>query len=1294
MNSQLKYCLHEIFRRQASRTPDAIAVVDPDNNKSMTFKELDMASEVLATNLRHKGIKVDSIGGIYMDKCLEYVIAYIAILKAGGAYLPLDVSYPPALLKMVLEDAEPVAVITTQSWASLLPSELEIIVLDDGWQNILEQENTARGDVEQIKNSLDDLAYVVYSSGTTGKPKGICCPHRGAVFSYTKRFLFYPFEDNDRVACNVFFVWELLRPLLKGITLYIIPNAIIYDPVLLSQFIYKHRITRILFTPSLLEAMLDCSGIDFKKTLSSLRIIMLCGEVVATALRNRCVRVLPNAKLVNLYSTSESHDMAMAELSGPYGAIDKNRKFCPIGKPYDEVHVLILDDDLKQQPVGVYGEIYVGGPTLARGYLKRPELNAKRFIKTPDYLSAYGPILYRAGDWGCLLPDGQLEIGGRCDTMVKVRGYSIELQAVEAALLELDKVNAAVVIPQGEEGSDKFLVAYVVPEGKTTRKEIREALKKRLPYFMIPSYFVFLASVPLLPASAKLDKKQLPLIDPLRAVPNDDEDSVPRTETERIMAKMWCDVLQLKAVDIDESFFDLGGHSLMATKLITSINDRFKTKLSVRDLFTYNTVISMASYVETELGISSDLSGRQTPREVDISSLESEVERYDDTVSGLDIQLRAFWHSLRFSNRWYHGSVLLTGVTGFLGAYLLKEILATTEVDVYCIVREVPDSSGKDRVRANLVSYGLLPADRNDSSGANQDFENAFSKRVYAITGDITLRNLGMTEEEFIFLSYEVDYVIHAGAVVNLIYPYKMLRSANVVGTKNIIKFASVGKIKPLHHISTNGIFPRGKHGCSENDDMIQFANRLTDGYAQSKWVAEQLVLRARNRGLPVVIYRPGNLSGDRDTGAWNPSDFIFLMLKACVGARCAPNIDWQLEMTPVDFASEAIVRCTQNLTNCVGRIYHITNRNTVSFRLVCDTLSQFGCTLKSVDYEEWFQILHNDSASDAELKVGKLLETLVGNDMSFFGNSNTFDNSIFTDQLTKFGLTYPKIDKDLIETYSKYLECLRSTKMISEEELQEVASISRASENQPLRGQVAVITGASSGIGATIAKHLALAGASVALGARRMDRLKSLCQEIRSEGGKAIGVPTDVTKKVEVEKLVNTAREVFGEVTILVNNAGCMYYTEMKNAHINEWERQIDVNCKGMLYGISNVLSRMLANGCGHIVNISSDAGRKVFPGLTVYSGTKFFVEAISQGVRLETAGSGVRVTSIQPGDVSTEILTYGVDAEARKKYGGSAESKILRPLDIANAVVYALTQPSFVAVNEILIEPADVPC
>ncbi|XP_060585455.1 uncharacterized protein LOC132741329, partial [Ruditapes philippinarum] len=218
--------LHEMFLRQAQTTPEAVAVVDADGNQ-LTFAELDRLSEILALNLRHKGVVPDTCVAIYMDKCIEYVISYIAILRAGGAYLPLDISYPDLLLQDILKDADPVSVLTDEKFSKSVKDAKNLIILNKDWDKTICEENKGK-ELPEIKQTLDNLAYIVYSSGTTGKPKGIKCPHRGAVFSYHARHVYYPYIENEREACNVFFVWELLRPLLKGVPLYIIPSSVIY----------------------------------------------------------------------------------------------------------------------------------------------------------------------------------------------------------------------------------------------------------------------------------------------------------------------------------------------------------------------------------------------------------------------------------------------------------------------------------------------------------------------------------------------------------------------------------------------------------------------------------------------------------------------------------------------------------------------------------------------------------------------------------------------------------------------------------------------------------------------------------------------------------------------------------------------------------------------------------------------------------------------------------------------------------------------------------------------------------
>jgi len=1263
-------------------TPDKLAVVS-DGGRMLTYAQLNRSCDILADWLRSKvGVKADVGVGIYLERSVEYVISYVAILKAGGAYIPLDPSHPISLLQDINSDSKPACVITNDAMETKIHGVFDcVVILNDNWQQRLISE--IRSDIsKRPKSSLDDLACYVYSSGTTGKPKGIMLPHRSCVYSYTLRHLVLPYDENDRVACNVFFTWEMFRPLMKGATLYVIPDNVIYDPLLLVSFLNRHSITRILFTPSLLEAVLE-SGEVKPESLKSLKYVWLCGEVVTCSLLERCLTMLPWIQIYNLYSISETHDVAIAKLNDFWKmqseeSKENRRKFAPVGSIAPGVVISILDEFGNEQPVGKSGEIFVGGPTLARGYLNLPDVNKKRFTE----IKMGGKMMrsYRTGDWGLIKSDRSLEICGRCDSMVKIRGYSIEIQAVEAALMDLKLVNTCVVLAVGEEGQDKQLVAYVVPTHEDlNKKKLREQLQAKLPFYMIPSYFFFLKSIPVMAATGKLDKKALPSINDRHnlssmLIDSSTDDSSPKTATEKFLARVWKDILQMEIMDCNESFFDLGGHSLLAARLLGKLREHYSVQVTMQDLFRYPTLRKLADWLDND-GKGQENDGR---RQLD---LKAEVSVHGAGKVNIDMQLRAFWRSQDHdASRLKRGRVLLTGVTGFLGAYLLRDLLMQTEVDVYCLVRRHPTKSAKDRILENLTFYEIIDKNCEDSEIIKQ-----FDKRAHPIIGDVALLEMGLPQEDYIYLSYEIDYIIHAAAYVNLVYPYEALKGPNVTGTQNVLMFARTGKIKPLHYVSSNAVFANNLTACEEKP--LEYDEQLLkeNGYSQSKWVAEQILRKGVSQGLPITIYRMGNISGDRKKAGWNPSDFILLVLRASMLTSSWPDVGWMIEMTPVDFVSSSVVKLSQKFSS-VQQIYHVVQPKPTTGRALFKWLTQdMGHKLKLVSFDQWCKDIENLKDETAppkgHLPIKKALSSIImSKDPYLFSYNTTFDISNFSEVLSTIGSSYPKVNFQLWRTY------------INELQRRNVLTTPHKSESR-LSGKVAIVTGASSGIGRSIATHLAREGVQVCLVARSVDKLKELQNEITSEGSICCIFKCDVVNLDEVKKMVDFCENTLGSIDILVNNAGVMLYTRMSSALIDSWNQMIDVNCKGLINCIGSVLPKMVEKKEGHIVNMSSDAGRRGFPGLAAYSGTKFFVEGLSQAMRLEVCGQGVKVTCIQPGDVKTNISNNPVDAEAHKEFAADSNAIILDPDDVANAVVFACSQPDHVSVNEILVEPKEYP-
>ncbi len=1006
MKNPADLCLHELFEEQARRTPDNLALLD--DRISLTYSELDGLADRLAAFLRSKDIGPDEPVGVYMERRAEYVVACLAAMKAGGAYLVLELAYPQSLLADVVADASPRIVLTQERYADRLPEGTETFSLDECWGEKLEDMPAVD---EGPEVDQDNLAFISYSAGTTGKPKGIANPHRAPVLSYLWRFGISDYTPEDRVGCNVFFIWEMMRPLLRGATTVVIPDDVIYDPNALTRFLEEYEITETLVTPSLLETVLNSSGPEVGERLSNLKTLWLNGEVVTRTLARRAMETLPDTRLLNVYSCSETHEVAAGDL----GELVENPEstYCAVGVPLDPDRLYLLDEEGERVPDGEAGELFVGGDCLARGYVALPEKTEESFPEDP-FSSRSGARMYRTGDRARILSDGSLEIMGRVDFMVKIRGYSVELGAVEAAIENGLAVKSCVVVSEGEEGEDKRLVAYIVPDPedderyagwsldpKTGRsKEIRGVLQDSLPHYAVPSVFVELEALPIQATSGKVDRSELPSPPPRPARSRRDDageiarlpESASRSEKEALLARSWEDVLRLEEGEVrpEDDFFDLGGHSLAAAQLSSRVEQGFGVHVSMPLFMEDPTPKGLLDRIEA-LQRDGTAGGVTTAEDLAaMAVLEPEIVPQPSADGP---------RTLRDAD-----DIFLTGATGFLGAFLLEGLLSATGARIHCLVRQREDSGGREAIETNLRRYGL--------------WRPAWEERIVAVPGDLGEPRFGMTAGEFDALAGRVDMIFHPGAVVNLVYPYSALEAANVGGTREVLRLACRDGAKPVHHVSTNGIFPPDTGLCREDTDLDALAEARKDGYGQSKWVAEKLVREAAGRGLPVCVYRPGNISGHSESGASNPRDMLGAVLVESTRLGCAPEIEgWRMEMTPVDFVAEAILHIASE-PGTYGGVYHLANPDPPPADEVFDLLKGQGYPLGRLPYEDWLQRL--DAAPPEEGSPGEMLRG-ASPEAEDLWEGNLYEDGNARRALGEGEPSRPAIGGDLLETYAGY---------------------------------------------------------------------------------------------------------------------------------------------------------------------------------------------------------------------------------------------------------------------------------
>ena len=584
-------CIHRAFERQAQRTPDRVAV--QFEGAHLSYGELNRRANRLARHLRGLGVGPDVLVGVCLNRSLEMIVALLGVLKAGGAYLPLDPTYPAERLGFMIEDARTPVLVTDESLVSSVPvrSDVSMCLLDRDAEAIALEEDRD----PEVFGSPENLAYVIYTSGSTGKPKGVLVTHRNVDRLFAATEALYGFDEHDvwslfHSYAFDFSVWELWGALRYGGRLVVVPQSVTRSPEAFRELLSETGVTVLNQTPSAFRQLIEADASSGSAL--RLRLVIFGGEALEPGMLAPWFGLHgdESPRLVNMYGITET---TVHVTHHPLSRADLPRGSSVIGRPIPDLRVYILDRRLELCPIGVPGELYVGGPGVARGYLRRPELTRERFIPNP-FAPDTEERLYRSGDLGRYCANGEIEYLGRMDQQVKIRGHRIEPGEIETALAQHPDVRESAVVAREETPGDVRLIAYLVPRGEMAPPdaELRAFLKRSLPAYMMPSAFVPIERLPLTP-SGKVDRQALR--SPAGRSRTREEDFVaPRDPTEQAVATIWGQVLGVDDLGAHDDFFERGGHSLLAMQVVSRIRDWFGVELPIQTLFDSPSVAEFA----------------------------------------------------------------------------------------------------------------------------------------------------------------------------------------------------------------------------------------------------------------------------------------------------------------------------------------------------------------------------------------------------------------------------------------------------------------------------------------------------------------------------------------------------------------------------------------------------------------------------------------------------------------------------------------------------------------------------
>ncbi len=931
-----------LWAAQVERTPEAVAL--SFEGRSMTYRELDEAANRLAHLLVAHGVGAGQCVALLLSRSAEAIVAIVAVLKTGAAYLPIDPALPVARIGFLVADAAPIAAITSTRLRSRLGG-CDLLIVDVDDPAVDSQASTALP-----APAADDIAHVIYTSGTTGVPKGVAVTHHNVTRLFDSLDVGIQLSPRQVwTQCHSlafdYSVWEIWGPLLHGGRLVVVPDEVVRSPDDFHALLVAEQVSVLSQTPSAVGA-LSPQGLGSAA-------LVLAAEPCPVDVMDRWA---PGRVMINAYGPTET--TVYAAISAPLTA---GSGAPPIGSPVPGAALFVLDGCLQAVPAGVLGELYVAGSGVGVGYVGRGPLTASRFVACPfGGAGAPGQRMYRTGDLVWWRPDGQLAYAGRADEQVKIRGYRIELGEVRAALARLDGVEQAVVIAREDRPGDKRLVGYIT--GTADPVGIRARLAERLPVYMVPAAVVVLPALPLTP-NGKLDTRALPAPEYQDA----DRYRAPATPVEEILAGIYAQVLEIERVGVDDSFFDLGGDSLSAMRVIAEINTALNVHLTVGVLFHAPSVRSLSQQLGTRGSWDSFVSVHGTANTEDITEVHAGDLTLDKFIDATTLTAAPTLPGPSAEVR----TVLLTGATGFLGRYLVLELLERMELvdgTLICLVRAKSDEDARRRL------------DETFDSGDPQllrHFQELAADHLEVVAGDKGEADLGLGEQTWQRLADTVDLIVDSAALVNFALPYSELFGPNVVGTAELIRIALTAKLKRFAYVSSADVADQIEPSAFTEDADIRVISPTrpiefgVSGYGASKWAGEVLLREANDLcALPVAVFRCTMILADPAyAGQLNVSDWFSRGLLSLVASGVAPGSFYQLDAggnrqsahfdgLPVKFVAEAIATLGAQVLDGF-ETYHVMNPHDdgIGFDEYVDWLIQAGYPIQRIDdHGEWLQ--------------------------------------------------------------------------------------------------------------------------------------------------------------------------------------------------------------------------------------------------------------------------------------------------------------------------------------------------